>query len=740
MMKINFNLLRLNLNRYLLIKISLIVIAALIANSFLASLLFVGWENIGLSLTRPWTIFLYLFSSQQVAIATAAYTCLMASSLLTGILLMTVLPGKYTAQRQHYGSYALLAIGLIFAFSWLWSELINSLFPTVSQVMPWTAFQLMANYQNNTFAKNVVLFMSLLAPLAFILFLIYQKLDELRFSRIHGNTRWATHYDLHKQNLFNGKGILVGEFKRLVFKNRLIYISMVSHGLVFAPSRSGKGVSQVIPNVLIYPGSMLIIDIKLEIFGATSGFRAKCGQQVFLFSPNDPNGITHCWNPLDFISRHPSRLISDLQLIIEILIPTGANGETNMWISEARSLALGLLLWLMDSDKPFTLGELNSMVKGNDLFEFLEDILEKAFDNEGKLTMHPHAYLNLKNFTQKAEKERSGVKSTLTSCLNLWDDPYINAATSRSDFDIREMRKKGITIYLGIPPNQLSRLAPLMNIFVQQFLNIMTENLPTLDEPHHVLCMLDEFCALGRMEKLREGFGFLAGFNVHLMAVIQNIGQFYGLYGKDKSDIFLQNTDYKIIYGQNTDTDRNFASRLIGKMTIKKRSKSHKEGVVIKSSGSNLSESYHQEDLLPPDEVGRLPTSQGIALLSRQMPIKFNKVIYYKHSDLKKRILPPIKITSIEPLYPTINVAEIKEAALKKKDKKQNENIEIVEETSKAIEKGFINAIYKVTSNPESVEATDNNSIQSVFSERGNEGNENWDEIINEADIISKSN
>lgn len=211
--------------------------------------------------------------------------------------------------------------------------------------------------------------------------------------------------------------------------------------------------------------------------------------------------------------------------------------------------------------KTYRRSEFKISLESDDICEalkpFLSDILEitlkkgHTVTEDKKINIHPVAYRNINNYIQKATKEQSGIKSTITSRLNLWDDPFINAATSRSDFDLKKMRQEKMTVYLGIPPNQLNRLAPLMNLFIQLFLTVMTESLPKLDEPHKVLVILDEFCALGRMETVKTGFGYLAGYNLHLIAAIQNIGQFYALYGRDDSEVFFQNTDYKIAYRQN---------------------------------------------------------------------------------------------------------------------------------------------------------------------------------------------
>ncbi|WP_019218330.1 type IV secretory system conjugative DNA transfer family protein [Legionella tunisiensis] len=249
----------------------------------------------------------------------------------------------------------------------------------------------------------------------------------------------------------------------------LLRYTLTNHLLVFAPSRSGKGVSLVIPNALHWQGSLLALDNKGEIFDASSGYRATRGNRVFRFSPASPDFKTHCINPLDYVSRdNPSQRIGDLHLILDILI-SGSGDENKMWAEEARSLALGLLLWLLQSNRRFALSELASLVKSGDLEVFLTEAIETHTLADNLITLDHAAYLAIQNFLQKAPKEQSGVRSTLASMLRLWEDPFICAATNHSDLDFRDFRKTPTTLYFAFGTNQILRLAPLINLLIQLF-------------------------------------------------------------------------------------------------------------------------------------------------------------------------------------------------------------------------------------------------------------------------------
>lgn len=532
--------------------------------------------------------------------------------------------------------HAVLAITVLMLVLTAWSALFSSLAAHKLSAWPWVAPYWAYHYQDLSVSNHNLLILSgILATLPFVAF-THAHLKRQQFEKVHGSARFARPADIKKIGFFAKSGMIIGEYS-----SRLLRCDIKSHAIVFAPSRSGKGVSQVIPNALSWPGSLLVTDVKLEVFKATSGFRKESGQEVYLFAPSHPDSRSHCYNPLDYVSSDDNQAIADIQLILEFLLPEDASGP-DLWLREARSLAVGLLLWLRQSDREFTIGALTDLVKGTDsLADFLSGILE---DNE--LPIPTIALQNISNYLQKAPKEQSGVRSDLISHLNLWDDPKVRSATSKSDFDLRQVRHIPTSIYLGLPINDLKRLAPLMNLFVQQFTQIMGEKIPQDDEPHRVLAILDEFCNLGRLDKVKQGFSFLAGYHVHFLVVIQNIAQGYEIYGQYGMDSFLSNTDYKICYFQNEPTGREFVSKLLGTTTIKSRSQSY-QGGMGGAKVRNYTESFIGKPLLTPDEVGQFPKEQAVAIVSGHHPIKFSRIIYYQDNRFISRLLEPITIPAL---------------------------------------------------------------------------------------------
>ena len=544
-----------------------------------------------------------------------------------------------------------LGLGVVLAVVLsIWCAIFFSLIGLpLSLVRPWGVLEFIMQTQQMNLLTNAELWGFPIACLGLCAANIIAPLLVPSWRNLYGNAHWATASEIKKMGFFNESGnVLVGDYN-----GKLLRYQLTNHLLVFAPSRSGKGVSVVIPNALNWQGSLLATDNKYEIFNYTSGYRQQSGNTVYRFSPANKHFQTHRINPLDYIDRtNPSKRITDIHLILDVLV-TGSGDENKMWTEEARSIALGLLLWLMQSDRPFTLGELASIIKGGaDLDAFLMQVIEDHTIADNLITLDHAAYLAIQSFIQKAPKEQSGVRSTLTSMLRLWEDPLINAATSASDVDFRDMRKRPITLYLSFGTGQIQRLAPLISLIVQIFLNVMLDSLPGNNEPCKILCLLDEINRFGRMDKLKDGFGDLAGYRVHLMPIIQNVGQFYSTYGgRDNSDIFFQNTDLKIGFRQNADTDKQFLSRELGNKTVRIKNRSYGTN----REGSNYSESLIERPLLSPAEVGKFPVKKQM-IITGDGVIQCKKIIYYKDKRFKHKLLPAIEVPTVVPQFPIIDV------------------------------------------------------------------------------------
>jgi type IV secretion system protein VirD4 len=147
---------------------------------------------------------------------------------------------------------------------------------------------------------------------------------------LHGDARFATRRDLEKQGLLTESpdGIVVGKFGK-----KLIRLSGQQFVILAAPTRSGKGVGVVIPNLLEYQGSIVVLDIKQENFDLTSGWRKSQGQEIFLFNPFAEDRRTHRWNPLSYVTEDPVFSISDIMATGSSLYPD-SSPENGFWVPQ----------------------------------------------------------------------------------------------------------------------------------------------------------------------------------------------------------------------------------------------------------------------------------------------------------------------------------------------------------------------------------------------------------------------
>lgn len=479
--------------------------------------------------------------------------------------------------------------------------------------------------------------------ISIILFLFRAPIMDFRpfkpKEKIHGDAKWAEEKDKKKSGLRSKTGMLLGRDNK-----GFLIAGGYQHALLFAPTGSGKGVGFVIPNLLFWQDSVIVHDIKLENYELTSGYRAtKMKQRVFLWNPASPDGISHCYNPLDFVSRKMGQMVDDVQKIANLLLP-----EQEFWQNEARSLIVGIMLYLIaDKSKIKSFGEVVRTLRSDDVVYNLAVVL----DTMGK-DIHPVAYMNIAAFLQKADKERSGVISTANSSLELWSNPLIDATTARSDFDVRTFKKVPTTVYVGLTPDNIQRLQPLMRIFYQQTSAAMSQRIPTKEDKFGVMYMMDEFPTLGKMEQFQTGIAYFRGYKVRLFLIIQDTEQLKGTYEESGMNSFLSNSTYRITFAANNMETANLISQLVGNKTVNQESLNKPKFLDLNPASRSLHVSETQRALLLPQEVINLPKEQQILLIEASPPIKSKKIFYFKEKFFTKRLLKKVEIPIQEPYIP----------------------------------------------------------------------------------------
>lgn len=473
---------------------------------------------------------------------------------------------------------------------------------------------------------------------------------------LHGEARFATRHEIAAAGLLNGEGIVLGRTGGLgPFGGRYLVLPGQQGVALSAQPRAGKGVGVVIPNLLSWQGSVVCVDIKKENWTLTAGFRHHCGQQTFLFDPLSKDGHTARWNPLDYVASHPAERISDLQLIANMFFPDPVNADP-FWIASARSLFLGIALYAFASPgMPRTIGEILRQGMAND---------EEGFSHHWKRVIqgrmsgnHPlpeQCVRALSDVIDLAPQTTSSIRKTFTSRLELWSNPLLEAATSASDFDLRELRAKPISIYLGVMPKDLQRLQPLLNLFFQQAIALQTDELPEHNPrlTHQVLMVLDEFPALHRVPIIAEASGFLPGYNVRTLMIMQTPAQLRSVYGEDGAKTLMKTLAARVFFAPKDMDDAEEISRELGNTTVRVKSYSRPQFDFIDTKSRarrsvNISE--QRRPLLLPQEVRDLGPHREIILTEGLRPILCHKIRYYLVPGLLSRIRPPPEVPRVEP-------------------------------------------------------------------------------------------
>ncbi|MDR1425664.1 MAG: type IV secretory system conjugative DNA transfer family protein [Rickettsiales bacterium] len=484
---------------------------------------------------------------------------------------------------------------------------------------------------------------SSLVPLALYIFLLWKYREVIADWRPfkapesqHGNAHWATPGEMKKAGLFLKKGMLLGDYK-----GKYLVEYGFQHVLLFAPTGSGKGVGFVIPNLLFWEESVIVHDIKLENYELTSGYRFKhMKQKVFLWNPADQQGITHCYNPVDWMSRDVGAMVDDVQKIAKFLL-----AKEDFWENEARALLTGLLLYILaDKERKKSLGELLRLVRSEDLSYTLAVVLDTMGGD-----IHPIAYMNLGAYLNKPDKERGSVTSVASSSLELWSNPFVDAATSKSHFNIGKFRTEAHTLFVGISPNNISRLRPLLQIFYQQAATIFTNKMPRKDEKVGVMMLLDEFPTLGEMQEIKVGIAYYRGYRVKVFLIVQDTDQLKDIYKDAGMNSFLSNCTYRITYAANNITTAKMISDLLGNKTIVSESGSKPKYLDLNPGARNVSVSKNSRNLLMPQEIITLPRDEEIILMESKNPVRCKKIFYYKDKFFTERLIEKTFVPKQEP-------------------------------------------------------------------------------------------
>ena len=403
------------------------------------------------------------------------------------------------------------------------------------------------------------------------------------------------------------------------------------HCLVVAPTRAGKGVGYVIPNTLLFNGSIVVLDVKGEIFEATSRHRQAEGDALYRFSPFDFEHPTHRYNPLERVARieNLEQRYTELAKISDYFLTVSDKVTAGDFLTEGRELFVAAGLLAIERSRP-TIGEISRILFGR-------GATQEVYGEHAEEVKHPNAAQTFRKFAGYSDRTLSSHASVLGGAgMTLWNNPAVDRATSGNDFSFADLRKRPMSIYVVVNADDIRTLSPLVRLFFGELIATMRSTLPDPKfEPWPVMVMLDEFDQLGPMPIVEQALKQLAGHGARVSIITQSIPGLDNIYGENVRLSLESAAGMKLYLAANDKKTAGEISDALGKTTKLSVSESVSRDRDFMQRRS-VSRRMEERPLLTPDEVRRLNPDQAILIPERQNPLLVHRIVYFQDPTFKK--------------------------------------------------------------------------------------------------------
>jgi type IV secretion system protein VirD4 len=484
-----------------------------------------------------------------------------------------------------------------------------------------------------------------------------------------GSAQWATLEHLQENRTIGADGFTLGEFVAGAEKKDVhpLHYTGTRHLLTVAPTRSGKGVSSIIPNLLTYPGSAFVIDPKGENAlisaprrggGDTAKAITGLGQDVFLLDPWDIAASKlgqprAAFNPMDWIKAGDPDAGENAFLLADALVLSESKDEGRFWDEEAKALLTGIILYVgiaEEEEGNRTLGRVRDILNLDD--EAFKALLGRMYNHT-----HPIIVSTAARQASKDTKLFSSVLATAQSNTHFLDSPRIRDSLARSDFKFEDLKTMPTSIYLILPADRLKTFDRWLRLLIQQAITVNARNIE-VKPVRPILFLLDEMPTLGRLPALEQAFGLMAGFGMQLWGIVQDLSQLARVYGEQGWQTFISNSGVIQYFGSRDKMTAEYFSTLCGVTTVEIHNFSWAVGKAISfassvasgaGGGSSTSSSTNssswtrtagvseaQRQLAYPDELMVLKGHQQIVFVENLDPIPARKICWYEHPVLKR--------------------------------------------------------------------------------------------------------
>lgn len=466
--------------------------------------------------------------------------------------------------------------------------------------------------------------------------------------RTFGSAEWASPADVNAAGLFGGKGFFLGEFEiapeqpREAPRHEKLHYAGDRHLLTVAPTRAGKGICAIVPNLLTYKGSALVIDPKGENALITGKARHDMGHHVMLLDPWDLAASRmgtepSRFNPMDWLQPDDPDLAENAMLLADALVVPTPGGKDKFWDEEAKALLVGLILHVATDEEE---ADHRNLGRVRDLLMLNKEGLTNLFDHMA-LSEQPIVAGTGSRSAVKSEEVLANVMASAQAQTHFLDSPRIRESLSASDFAFEHLKSEQLTIYLILPADRLSTFGRWLRLLIQQAITVNARNIDQKPE-RPVLFMLDEMPALGHLTMIEQAYGLMAGFGIQLWGIVQDLSQLKKIYG-DSWETFVSNSGVLQYFGSRDQMTAEYFSKLCGVTTVLTLSEAIAKAVTSAAGGgSNTSTSttttaQAQRSLAFPDELMTFRRDQQLLLVENANPISAQKRAWFTDPALQER-------------------------------------------------------------------------------------------------------
>jgi type IV secretory pathway TraG/TraD family ATPase VirD4 len=393
------------------------------------------------------------------------------------------------------------------------------------------------------------------------------------------------------------------------------------HVFVIAGSRAGKGISFGIPNALTWPGPVFMIDPKGEAASITAmrrgtsenakgtgtSVRHFLGQKVAVLDPlgqvrGPARALRVQYNPLADIDMNRGGGVRQIQAAASAII-TSETGNGVHFAETAETILAGVIEAVKLCEPPGrqTLNHCRNLILAGrePLIAYLR---EPAAESIACLAAEAATVID-----EVGQEEWGSHRSTLSRNLKWLSEPDMQTHLEPSAFSLRRAVQEGWSIFVALPPDDIPRFKSWLRLIVRVVLDAKM-SLGINQTGPQMLCLLDEFPTLGRFKAIEESAGYMAGYGLKLVPIIQNIGQVQEHYGKNW-ETFLGNAGAIIAFGLNTKGCEEYIASRLGRIMVTETTHSRSSGIsgaAIGETGSNSNSwntGRHERPVRFPNEI-----------------------------------------------------------------------------------------------------------------------------------------